>query len=70
MTNPYGTWFAGLTDKQIRRGTFRSVPELIRAIRAYLRANNDVPRPFVWTATAKSILRKIEHCQETLETGR
>ncbi len=62
-------WFAEITRKRIRRGTFRSVPELIRAIRAYLRANNDAPRPFVWTASATSILRKIEHCQEALETG-
>ena len=62
-------WFAEITRKRIRRGTFTSVPDLIRAIRAYLRANNDDPRPFVWTASAKSILRKVEHCQEALETG-
>ncbi len=62
-------WFAEITRKRIRRGTFRSVAELIRAIRAYLRTNNEHPRPFVWTATARSILRKVEHCQEALETG-
>ncbi len=62
-------WFAEITRKRIRRGTFRSVPELIRAIRQYLRVNNADPRPFVWTASAKSILRKVEHCREALETG-
>ncbi len=62
-------WFAEITRKRIRRGTFRSVPELVRAIRDYLRKNNEHPRPFVWTATARSILRKVEHCQEALETG-
>ncbi len=62
-------WFAEITRKRIRRGTFRSVPELIRAIRDYLRETNEHPRPFVWTATARSILRKVEHCQEALETG-
>lgn len=62
-------WFAEITRKRIRRGTFGSVSELIRAIRAYLRANNEDPRPFIWTASARSILRKVEHCQEALETG-
>jgi transposase len=62
-------WFAEITRKRIRRGTFRSVAELVRAIRAYLRTNNADPHPFIWTASAKSILRKVEHCQEALETG-
>ncbi len=62
-------WFAEITRKRIRRGTFRSVPDLIRAIRQYLRVNNADPRPFVWTASAKSNLRKVERCQEALETG-
>jgi transposase len=62
-------WFAELTRKRIRRGTFCSVPELIRAIRQYLRESNADPKPFIWTATASSIMRKIRHCQEALETG-
>jgi len=62
-------WFAEITRKRIRRGTFRSVPELIRAIRQYLRENNKDPRPFIWTATASKILRKVRHCKEALETG-
>lgn len=62
-------FFAEITRKRIRRGSFHSVGELIRAIRAYLRATNDDPHPFVWTASATSILRKIEHCQEATETG-
>jgi transposase len=62
-------WFAEITRKRIRRGTFRSVPDLVRAIRKYLRDNNTHPRPFIWTASTRSILRKVEHCQEALETG-
>jgi len=62
-------WFAEITRKRIRRGTFRSVSELIRAIRQYLRENNKDPRPFIWTATASRILRKVRHCKEALETG-
>ena len=62
-------WFAEISRKRIRRGTFRSVPELIKAINDYIRENNKHPKPFIWTATAESILRKIKHCKEALKTG-
>ncbi|MEN3357744.1 MAG: hypothetical protein V7637_1726 [Mycobacteriales bacterium] len=52
-------WFSELTEKAIRRGVFKSVPDLIAAIEAYLQANNNDPRPFVWTATAEEILKKV-----------
>ncbi len=58
-----------LGDYGIRRGAFRNVPELIRVIHQYLRENNKNPRPFIWTATAAKILRKIKHRKETLESG-
>lgn len=53
-------WFREITDKAIRRGVFGSVPDLIAAIEDYLKATNDNPKPFVWTATAESILTKVE----------
>jgi transposase len=62
-------WFAEITRKRIRRGTFRSVAALTQAIREYLREHNKQPRPFIWTATASNIMRKIKHCKEALETG-
>ncbi len=62
-------WFAEITRKRLRRGAFRSVRELERAIYRYLQENNTHPRPFIWTATAASIMRKIKHCKEALETG-
>jgi hypothetical protein len=34
------------------------VPDLITAIEAYLKASNQGPQPFVWTATAEQILEK------------
>jgi transposase len=52
-------WFRDLTDKALRRGVFHSVPDLIVAIEAYLQANNDNPKPFVWTASADAILEKV-----------
>src|SRR5208337_5023574 len=44
-------WFAELTSKWIRRGSFYSVDELIAAIREFLAAWNENPKPFLWTAT-------------------
>jgi transposase len=52
-------FFGKLNDKAIRRGVFKSVPDLIDAIDAYLAATNKDPQPFVWTATAKQILEKV-----------
>lgn len=40
----------------LRRGVFHSAPDLITAIEDYLGAHNQDPNPFIWTATADSIL--------------
>ncbi|MCA1678760.1 MAG: IS630 family transposase [Actinobacteria bacterium] len=60
-------FFGKLTDKAIRRGIFNSVPDLIAAIEAYLKANNDDPKPFLWTATADQILEKVRRGRVTLD---
>jgi hypothetical protein len=52
-------WFRDLTDKAIRRGVFHNVAELITTIDDYLKATNDNPKPFIWTATAEQILAKV-----------
>lgn len=62
-------WFSQLTTKRVRRGTFRNVRALIRAIQEYIRENNKDPQPFVWTVPAARILRKVRRCKELLETG-
>jgi transposase len=61
-------FFAEITRKRLRRGTFYSVPALIAATRTYVREHNKDPRPF-WTASASAIRRKIKRCKEALETG-
>ena len=67
--NQIERWFAEITAKRIRRGTFRSVQELIGAIEGYIRENNKNPKPFVWMATAKSILTKLRKYKEILDTA-
>ena len=61
-------WSGEIIRKRIRRGAFRNVPELVRAIYQYLRENNKNPRPFIWTATAAELLHKVEHCNETMDS--
>ncbi|MDE2314075.1 MAG: IS630 family transposase [Elusimicrobia bacterium] len=60
-------WFREITDKRIRRGVFRSVPELIAAIDEYLDNHNQNPRVFVWTASVEGIMAKIAKCKEALD---
>jgi transposase len=60
-------FFSKLTDKAIRRGIFRSVPDLIDAIEAYLAAHNENPKPFQWTATTDQILEKVRRGRVTLD---
>jgi putative transposase len=67
----YSSWlnlverfFALITDKAIRRGSFRSVPQLIAKIDHFVSHHNQNCKPFVWTATADSILAKLQRiCQ-------
>ncbi len=61
-------WFREITTKRIRRGVFHSVDDLVHAINTYLRETNTHPKPFVWTASVKTILAKIARCKATFET--
>jgi len=60
-------WFRDLTQKRIRRGTFRSVPELIRAITSYIEAHNADPEAFHWTAKAEDIIAKAARARAVLD---
>ena len=60
-------WFGELSRQCIRRGAFFSVADLKQAIREFLDAWNENPKPFVWTATVESILEKLSRCRQTLE---
>lgn len=60
-------WFAELTNKAVRRGSFQSVPDLIGKIMEFIQSHNEHAKAFVWTATAEDILAKIERCRKRLE---
>ena len=61
-------WFGEITRKRIRRGVFKSVPELVVVIEEYIRCHNEDPKPFVWTKRAEDIINNIAHCKAVIET--
>lgn len=61
-------FFGEITAKRIRRGTFRNVKELIKAIDGYIADRNRNPKRFVWSAPASHILRKIKTSRSIYET--
>ncbi len=60
-------WFRDLTDKRIRRGTFRSVDELVEAIMDYIRAHNESAEAFQWTAKPDDIIAKAARAHAVLD---
>ena len=59
-------FFRDITDKRIRRGVFRSVPDLEAAINEYIKVHNAKPKPFIWTAKASDILAKVTRARAVL----
>src|SRR5271168_1647344 len=57
--NQVERWFALITQRSIRRGSFRNVNQLITQINDFVTHYNSKHRPFIWTATADSILGKL-----------
>ena len=64
--NQVELWFNRITQRAIRRGTFRSVRELVEKIDTFVQSSNASPRPFVWTATADSIFAKVQRLCERI----
>src|ERR1700693_5422811 len=67
--NQVERFFALITGRMIRRGTFHSIDELEKAIYKWLATWNGEPTPFVWKASADVILNKVRRCKELSETG-
>jgi transposase len=68
--NQVERFFAAITQRRLRRGVFKSVAALERAITDYLAEHNADPRPFVWTADADAILDRVKRvCERTSDSG-
>jgi len=68
--NQVEIWFNRITQRAIRRGTFRSVKELVEKINQYVRISTTHAHPFTWIATADSIFAKVQRlCERIYGTG-
>lgn len=64
--NQVETWFNIITQKAIRRGSFRSTQQLRKKIDQFVKAYNADSKPFQWTATADSIMTKIKRLLDNI----
>src|SRR2546423_1609884 len=63
-------WFAELTSTWIKRGSHRSVRDLVASIRTWIANWNDDPKPFIWHKTADQILDSLAaYCQRINDSG-
>lgn len=68
--NQVERWFGFLADQAIRRGAHKSVQALEADIRAWAKAWNENPKPFIWTKTAEQILESLARlCQRISGAG-
>jgi transposase len=67
--NQVERFFGLITERRIRRGVFRSVPALEKAIMEYLAHHNENPKPFVWTADADLILKRVQRVCERISNS-
>lgn len=59
-------FFREVTEKQLRRGVFRSVEELERSLLEFIDRHNNAPAPYIWTAKANDILEKVKRARAKL----
>ena len=60
-------FFAQITARRIRRGSYSSVDDLTAAIYDCLAQHNEKPKPFKWTKTAEDILTRERRALDTLD---
>jgi len=64
--NQVEIWFNIITQKAIRRGSFRSVRDMVQRIERFVKRYNAQAQPFAWTATADSIMQKLKRLCEVI----
>ena len=61
-------FFARLTRRRLKRGTFHSLVSLQEAINRFIKHHNQEPMPFVWKADPKDIIAAAKRGHQTLQT--
>lgn len=64
--NQVERWFGLITQQAIRRGSFKNVKDLISKIQQFVDHYNEKATPFMWTATADSILSKLKRLMSVI----
>jgi transposase len=59
-------FFAKLTNRRLRRGTFSGIVDLQAAINRFLAETNQCPKPFVWIADPDGIIEKVRRGRAAL----
>jgi hypothetical protein len=60
-------WCTEVTDKRNRRGSSRSVDELVAAVDHWSEHGNDDPKPFVWHRAAEEVIAKVRRGRAALD---
>ncbi len=60
-------FFAKITSRRIRHGSYSSVGDLDAAIYYYLLKHNASPKPFTWTKSADDILARESRALNALD---
>jgi len=63
-------WFAEITEKRLRRGSFANVEALVEAIEGFIAHHDENPHTFIWTAEPEKIIKKVERARATLDAIR
>ena len=58
--NQVERWFSLISQRAIKRTSFRNVTHLVRTIKEFTERYNEEAKPFVWAATSQSIIDKVE----------
>lgn len=64
--NQVERWFGIISQRAIRRGSFRNVKSLTTRINSFIEHYNKNASPFMWTATADSILNKLKRLAKVI----
>jgi transposase len=62
-------FFAKLTNRRLKRGTFSGIVDLQAAINRFLAETNQSPKPFVWSADPDGIIEKARRGRAALASG-
>jgi transposase len=61
-------FFAKLTRRRLKRGVFRSVPDLQAAINRFVAETNNDPKPFTWIADPNKIIAAVRRGHQVLDS--